>query len=135
LTLPGGQTIASQLLNPGTAEDGVGVFDGLYDFAVPADQTTATLTIAPAKLRVAVAWSGSPPVTVTTRGQATFPITFPPSTNPHHSQPLPCRTAQPSRTPVKPSPDQLEATAAEESAPPSRRAPRSSWPGRARPWC
>ena len=77
LTLPGGHTIASQLLNPGTAEHGVGIFDGLYDFAVPADLTTATLTVAPGNLRVTVAWSGSLPVTVAARGQATFPIAFP----------------------------------------------------------
>ncbi|GAC1409199.1 MAG: hypothetical protein NVSMB57_01520 [Actinomycetota bacterium] len=77
LTLPGGETIASQVLNPGTGEHDVGVFDGLYDFAVPADMTTATLTIAPGTLRVNVAYSGSPPVTVATHGQANFPIAFP----------------------------------------------------------
>jgi hypothetical protein len=104
LTLPGGQTIASQLLNPGTAEHGVGVFDGLYDFAVPADVTTATLTVAPGNLRVTVAWSGSVPVTVATRGQATFLIAFPAVYQP----PPPVAAAQPN-SPAKPNTSQAVA--------------------------
>ena len=77
LSLPGGPTVTSQLLNAGSGETGVGVFDGIYDFAVPADLTTATLLVAPGALQVTVAYSGSKPVTVTARGQASFPITFP----------------------------------------------------------
>jgi hypothetical protein len=77
LTLPGGRTVTSQLLKPGTGETGTGVFDGIYDFAVPADMTAATLTVGPAAFEATVAFSGSTPVTVATRGQASFPITFP----------------------------------------------------------
>jgi hypothetical protein len=77
LSLPDGQTVVSQLLNPGTAETGVGVFDGIYDFSVPADLTAATLTVAPGPLQATVAYSGSSPVTVVAHGQASFPISFP----------------------------------------------------------
>jgi hypothetical protein len=101
LSLPDGRTVVSQLLNPGTAESGVGVFDGIYDFSVPADLTAATLTVAPGSLQATVAYSGSNPVTVVVHGQASFPITFPAAYQP----PPPVAFARPgTRQTAAPSP-------------------------------
>ena len=77
LSLPDGESVGSHLVNPGGGEHGVGVFDGSFDFLVPADVTAATVVIAPASFQVTVAYSGSKPQTITATGQASFPISFP----------------------------------------------------------
>jgi hypothetical protein len=80
LTIPGEPPIPATVY-PGGGPDnaGVGIFTGRYAFEVPANLTTATLTVTPGTLQAdSNVFLGTQ--TITAQGDATFPITLPPIT-------------------------------------------------------
>ena len=82
LTQPGGQPVPSTVTGRGGPNDlvsaGTGITGGIYYFQVPADLTTATLTVTPSTLQVASSYdpAGTSATAIPVAGSGTFALDF-----------------------------------------------------------